>query len=327
MMAFEQIRSTIPAFAIEHDNRHALPAGEAHAREAVALMLQLPERGIAGFIYPWIKSNGAASASVMLFGPGLPEQIEERFEEVQVDPAMDFYDWNVQGLSLRIVEPHVSADYRFQGDRVKIDCRFEAMHPVYPFSAHPDGCPPYYAADRTEQHGRITGRLEIDGQGFDFVALGQRDHAWGARVWGLNQHYKWFHATTPSAAVHFFEMQSFGAVHVRGFVFRDGAMAQVTSVRHQYLFDDDMHQIEIDVVVEDDLGRSTPIKGKRYAKARFEADPVIVLNEAAITVDMAGESGTGWCEFCWNRGYLDFARQHVAQFQPYPDLLERPLHT
>jgi len=320
-MAFAHIRSTVPTFDIAHDNRHALREGP-HAREAVALMLQLPERGIAGFIYPWIKGNGTASAAVMLFGPGLDETIEERFEEVAVSPSMDFYDWRVAGLRIRIDEPHVSANYAFQGKRVQIDCRFEAMHPVYPFSAHADGCPPYYADDRTEQHGRIAGRMAIDGVAFDFSTLGQRDHAWGSRVWGLNQHYKWFHATTPGAAVHFFEMQSFGAVHLRGFVFRDGAMAQVTGVRHQYQFDDDMHHLAIDAVVDDDLGRQTRIRCRRFAKARFEADPMIVLNEAAITVEMEGETGVGWCEFCWNRAYLEFARQHVRTFQPYAHLAE-----
>jgi hypothetical protein len=200
-MGFEQITSTIPAYDDVHDNRHRL-RNEPHAREAIALMLQLPERGLAGFIYPWINADGTASAAVTLFGPGLATPIEERFEEVAVSPEMDFSDWRVAGLHIRTDEPHVSANYSFHGKRVRIDCRFEAMHPVYPFSAHPEGCPPYYADDRTEQHGWISGRIEVDGEGFDFRTLGQRDHAWGHRVWGLNQHYKWFHATTrasPSA--------------------------------------------------------------------------------------------------------------------------------
>jgi hypothetical protein len=47
---------------------------------------------------------------------------------------------------------------------------------------------------------------------------------------------------------------------------------------------------------------------------------MIVLNEAAITVEMLGESGSGWCEFCWNRNYLEFARSHVGKFQPYQRL-------
>ena len=78
------------------------------------------------------------------------------------------------------------------------------------------------------------------------------------------------------------------------------------------------------VVVEDDLGRSTEIECKRFAKYQFEVDPMIVLNEAGITVKMVGEDGNGWCEFCWNRGYLDFARKHIGEFQPYPDMIVEP---
>jgi hypothetical protein len=318
-MKLDDITSTMPAFPIEHENRHALWAG-GHSREAIVLMLQFPDQGIAGFIYPWINANGTASAAVCLFGPALVEPIQERFDEVAVASDMDFYDWEVAGLRYRIDEPHVSATYSFVGDRVKVECRFEAIHPVYAFSFHPDGCPPYYADDRTEQHGYVTGVMEIDGKAFDFRAFGQRDHAWGSRVWGLNQHYKWFHATTEAAAVHFFEMQSFGAKHVLGFVCKDGAMAQVTSVEHEYVFDDDMHHTAINAMVHDDLGRSTLVEGKTFAKYQFEADPKVRLNESAITVRIEGKEGTGWCEFCWNRDYLEFARQHVTQFQPYPKL-------
>jgi hypothetical protein len=322
-MTFSAIRSTIPAFGDEHDNRHVLP-DDRHGREAVALMLQLPERGIAGFIYPWINADGTASAAVCLFGPGLDAPIQERFEEITVPSDMDFRDWRVQGLHIQVTAPHRTARYGFSGERVKIDCTFEAFHPVYPFSAHPQGCPPYYADDRTEQHGHVTGTMEIDGERFDFAALGQRDHAWGHRVWGLNQHYKWFHATTPTAAVHFFEMQSFGARHVRGFVFRDGAMAQITDVAYEYLFDETMHHVAINVRAQDDLGRSTLITCTAFARYEFKADPMIVLNESAIIVEIAGEGGTGWCEFCWNRDYLEFARQHVQQFQPYRELTFAP---
>lgn len=319
-MAFEHIRSTIPVFAEEHDNRHQL-RDEPHSREAIALMLQLPDQGIAGFIYPWINANGTASAAICLFGPGLAEPIQERFEEVAVPAGMDFYDWQVAGLTYRIDEPHVSADYTFRGERVQIECRFTATHPVFPFSAHPEGCPPYYADDRTEQHGRITGTMVIDGKSYELDVLGQRDHAWGHRVWGLNQHYKWFHATTPNAAIHFFEMQSFGARHIRGFVFKDGAMAQVTDVRHDYLFDDDMHHIAFNAVLNDDMGRSTLVTCQTFAKYTFEADPKILLKEAGITVQIEGERGTGWCEFCWNRDYFEFARNHVAAFQPCKELV------
>lgn len=318
-MAFESIQTTVVPFAVEHDNRHRLRDAP-HSREAIALMLQLPERRIAGFIYPWINADGTAGASISLFGPGLPDAIEERFEAEPVSAEMDFYDWQVRGLRYRIDEPHRSATYNFSGDRVKIDCRFEAFHPVYPFSAHPDGCPQYYADDRTEQHGWITGTMEIDGDRFEFRTLGQRDHAWGARIWGVNQHYKWFHATTEAAAAHFFEMQSFGTRHIRGFVFKDEAMAQVTEVECKYLFDETMHHRKVAARLTDDLGRRTVIEADVFAKFEFKADPKIVLNEGGITVTIEGKQGTGWCEFCWNRDYLEFARAYVESYPPFTDL-------
>jgi hypothetical protein len=318
-MAFENVVTTLPAFGIEHDNRHILRS-EPHAREAVVFMLLVPEHGIAGFIYPWINANGTASAATCIFGPGVGEPIQERFEEVVVPADMDFFDWNVGGLSMKIDQPHVSADVSFSGKRIKIQYRFDALHPVYAFGSHKDGCPQYYADDRTEQHGRAKGTLEIDGKSFEFDTFGQRDHAWGNRVWGLNQHYKWFHATTANCAVHFFEMQSFGTKHIRGFVFKGGRMAQVETVEYQYLFDDTMHHTAIDVLVSDDAGRTTAIQSKMFAKFQFDVNPMVLLNESATTVKMEGEEGVGWCEFCWNRAYLEFAKDHVSKFQPFNEL-------
>ncbi|WP_404477958.1 hypothetical protein [Novosphingobium sp. BL-52-GroH] len=319
LMAFDNVITTLPAFGIEHDNRHRL-RGDPHSREAVVFMLQVPEHGIAGFIYPWINADGTASAATCIFGPGVGEPIQERFDAIAVSPDMDFYDWKVAGLAMKIDEPHVSADVSFKGKRIDIQYRFDAMHPVYAFGSHPDGCPQYYADDRTEQHGRVKGTIAIDGKSYDFEELGQRDHAWGNRIWGLNQHYKWFHATTPNQAVHFFEMQSFGTRHIRGFVFKDGQMAAVQSVEYQYLFDDEMHHTAIDVIVTDDAGRKTPVRGRMFAKFQFEVNPKVLLNESAITVEIEGETGTGWCEFCWNRDYLNFAKDHVTQFQPFKKL-------
>ncbi|MCK9505830.1 MAG: hypothetical protein M0Q95_16840 [Porticoccaceae bacterium] len=309
-MAFENITSDLPPFAIEHDNRHDLSAYP-NSREAAAYMLSLPEQGIAGLMYTWVTWEGKASVATCIFGDGIGEKIEERFEEISVPKTMDFYDWQVKGLHMKILEPLVSAEFSFKGKRIELDYHFEAMHPIYPFSSHKNGCPPYYAIDRTEQHGKIKGTLKVDGRNFEFDTIGQRDHAWGPRVWGLNQHYKWFHATTSESAVHFFEMQSFGRVHLRGFVFKDNHMAEIVSVDHEYTFDDEMHHKTIDVVAKDSAGRTTLINCTRFATYQYMADPLITLNESPTVVEIDGKKGAGWCEFCWNKEYLEFAKQHI----------------
>lgn len=313
-MNFDDIITDLPAVPDADDNRHALRP-EPHCREAAAFMFELPEHGIGGFLYPWVNNDGTAGSAVVLFGPGVGESIQERFEAEAVPDNMDFHDWRVRGLTMRLGEPHKSVDLSFTGERVTIDCHYEAIHPVYAFSSHKDGCPSYYADDRTEQHGRLTGTLVVDGKSYELNHFMQRDHSWGTRIWGLNQHYKWFHATTATSAIHFFEMQSFGKVVLRGFVFKDGRMAEVRSIDYDFEFDENMHHNNFDVTVVDSAGRSTAIRCVVYAKFQYIADPMILLNEGATTVTVDGTPGTGWCEFCWNKEYLLFAKQYVQYAQ------------
>lgn len=304
------IVSDLPSFALANDNRHDL-SQLPNTREAAVYMLPLPQFNLAGLVYTWVSWKGEAAVSVCLFGEGVGEKLEERSEMVNVPPEMDFYDWRVGGLTMKIVKPFESATIDYQGERIQLSFTFDAMHPVYPFSAHKNGCPQYYALDRTEQHGRARGHLTIDGRVYALDTPCQRDRAWGPRVWGLNQHYKWFHATTDTVAVHFFEMQSFGRVHQQGFVFRDNHISQITRVEHEYVFDEDLHHTQIQVVAFDEAGRRTELLCKTFAKFEFNADPMIRLKESPITVETGGETGAGWCEFCWNKEYFDFAKQYV----------------
>ena len=312
-MRYEDIVTDLPMLAAEHDDRHRLRP-EAHCREAAAFMFAVPNEGIAGFLYPWVDNKGMAGSAVCLFGPAIATPIKERFEEIAVPDSMSFHDWDVRGLTMKLGEPHRTVDLSFRGERVQIECHYEALHPPYAFSSHKDGCPSYYADDRTEQHGHLTGTLTVDGKTYALDTLMQRDHSWGTRIWGLNQHYKWFHATTAQSAVHFFEMQSFGRTLLRGYVFKDGQMAEISSVSYDFKFDDAMHHEAIDVIATDSAGRTTAISSTVFAKFQYDADPMIVLNEGATTVTIDGVSGTGWCEFCWNKTYYEFAKQHVAQF-------------
>ena len=312
-MRYEDVLTDLPLVAAEHDDRHRLRT-EAHCREAAAFMFALPEEGLAGFLYPWVNNKSMAGSAVCLFGPSIAEPIQERFDEVAVPDSMTFKDWNVRRLTMKLGDPHRSVELCFRGERVQIDCRYEALHPPYAFSSHKDGCPSYYADDRTEQHGRLTGTLVVDGRTITLDTFMQRDHSWGTRIWGLNQHYKWFHATTAQSAVHFFEMQSFGRTLLRGYVFKHGRMAEIRSVTYEFAYDDNMHHEAIDVVATDSAGRETRIDCKVFAKFQYDADPMIVLNEGATTLSIDGIEGTGWCEFCWNKGYYEFAKQYVSEF-------------
>jgi hypothetical protein len=307
---FEHITLDVTPLALTEENRHDLSSLPG-TREAAVYMLPLPQYNCAGILYTWVTNDGKAGASVSFFGAGIGASIDERIDQIEVPSTMDFYDWKVGDLSLKIDKPFQTANISYKGKRIELVFRFEAMHPAYPFSANRKGCPPYYAIDRTEQHGKIKGYFKIDGKEFQLDTFCQRDRAWGPRIWGLNQHYKWFHATTESVAVHFFEMQSFGRVHQIGYVFKENHLAEITSLKHDFTFDENMHHTSIYVVAQDSSGRTTTINCKTIAQFVYPVDPMIQLNESPIAVKMEGEEGSGWCEFCWNKNYLDFARAHA----------------
>ncbi len=300
----------IPAFPDRHALRHKLaPDG----REALAHMLMFPEQGIAGFIYPSLHATGPAKARAMLFGPGLDVLIEE---EVEADcpAAMDFDDWRVGGLQIKLHEPHKSFDLNWHGERLQFEGKYEALHPPYGFSSHPKGVPSYYGDDRTEQHGKLSASVTIDGRSFQHSGFLVYDHSWGPRVWKLNQHYKWVHLIAPKTSVHFFEMQSFGRVHVCGYMWKDGVLRHLANVDYDIVYDETMWQKEFVVRATDTDGRCVTINCTMFAKTQLDWMPGIYLNEAAVTLEMDGQSGVGWVEFCWNRDYFDFAKGLVERF-------------
>lgn len=300
-------------FPPEHDNRHNL-RNVTDGRESLAFMLLLPEQGLAGFVYPTVLANGTALAKASLFGPALPEPIHETFQDAVPD-EMDFYDWHHGGLKMAIRQPHQSLDLSWRGPRISLDYHYEALHPTYPFSSRKDaGSPPYYGDDRIEQHGVITGTLAVDGKTAPFKTFMHRDHSWGPRVWGLNQHHKWFHATTAGVSIHFFEMQSFGKTHLQGYLFRDGLMTQIERVEYDFTLGEGMMQTSMDTTVHDGIGRSVAVKCTTYAHIALDFDPLIVLNEAALNVTIGDETGVGWAEFCWNRNYLEYAQAKALRY-------------
>lgn len=82
---------------------------------------------------------------------------------------------------------------------------------------------------------------------------------------GLNQHYKWFHATTERCSIHFFEMLSFGRRQLRGFLHQDGVMRHLTDVT----YDDQMMQKTFKATVTDTDGRKVLVDCKTFASIQL----------------------------------------------------------
>lgn len=312
-MLYEGVTSDVAPLDPADDGRHQL-RDEPLARESTVFCIQLPEHDVAAWVYPRVTGDGKAGGTICAFGAGVQGgSIFESFRDIAVSPSLDFTDWQVGGVHLTLGEPLKIAHVVYAGERVSIDFTFDAIHPAYSYDSHPDGCPPYFADNRFEQGGRVKGRIVIDGKSIDFDTVGQRDHSWGTRNWGVNYHYKWFHATTPTASIHFFKMEYLGRSLTRGYVFKDGHMSQITEVDViDFTLDRDMIHSDIEVSISDLAGRTTHVTGKRFAHQVYPIDALNILNEVAMTTVIDGVAGLGWCEMYWDSRYLDHMKQHPA---------------
>jgi hypothetical protein len=305
-----EVNQNFSEFPVEHAYRHKMAAD---GRESLAHMLMFPEHGIAGFIYPAILGTGETKVRACMFGPGLSAPVTE--EAVGMIPAdMGFDGLRCGPLSMMVREPFRRVDLAWKGDKIKFTGQFEATHPAYPFSMHPKGNPPYFGDNRTEQHGRLIADVEVDGKKFNHAGHLIRDHSWGPRIWGLNQHYKWIHATTGNSSIHFFEMQSFGRTELRGFLFRDGVMRHIAAVDYDFNFDSEMIQKNFRMKVTDTDKRISQVDCQIFASIQVGFDPKTYINTAGATIVFDGMPGVGWCEFSWNKDYFDFAKTFVQKF-------------
>ncbi len=297
-------------FPTENAYRHKLAQ---NSRESLAHIFLMPEHQMAGFIYPSMLGTGEAKAMACFFGPGFPQQVEEIVEGPIADD-MNFDNWQLGPMHMEVAEPFKRVNLEWNGDRIKVKASFEATHPAYPFSTHPKGNPPYFGDNRTEQHGRVSAEIEIDGTSYPHKGFMIRDHSWGPRVWGINQHYKWIHATTGDASMHFFEMQAYGRTELRGFLFKDGVMHHLADVDYEFTYGDDMLQKTFQVTVTDTDGRKSFIDFKMFGILASSHDPKTCINTGCATLEFDGVPGVGVCEFNWNKNYFDFAKQHVSEY-------------
>lgn len=296
-----------------HDGRHVL-ADRPLERESVPYVVSLPEHGIGAFIYTWVNKDNIAGSVCVAYGPAVGDKpVAEAVDGIEMGPDKDFSDWQVGKLHLKQDLKLKTAQIKVDGVRIGLDARFEAAHPAYAYGFHPDGCPDYAATNRLEQAGRLVGTLRVDGRDYAFDTTCARDHSWGTRDWDMPQHWKWLHAQAgPDTCVHFWQINARGRTDLRGYVFREGRMAEVDSVDVEFETDAHYRQTHIDAVVHDTAGRSTRVTGDYFGHFQLDPVPTCALVEGAMRCRIDDKPGVGWTEFMWPTRYLDKLRGGTA---------------
>lgn len=299
--------SDVPELDDEHDNRHLLDGSEL-SRESLAFIIQEPSSGIGGFLYTWVNGAGKAGAALCLFGQAIgAKPIFEACDGIDVPTTMDFKNWQVGGLSLQLHDALKTATVRYKSDQVEVEYDFTALHQAYAYSAHPQGCPAWMADDRFEQQGKIKGRIVTANSEIEFEALSLRDHSWGTRDWGVNQHWKWVHVQSGEAyGVHFWKLFALGKAHLCGYVIRDGHMAQVTQVIEQFSCHEGLVPRAVSAEVTDSAGRVTQISAEVIQAFPFKVHELITLFECPMRATIEGQQGNGWMEMMWPNDLIGY---------------------
>lgn len=304
---FNHQSSDVPVLAEKHDNRHKLANSEL-ARESLAFIIQEPSSGLGGFLYTWVNGSGKAGAALCLFGEALGDTpIFEVRDGIVVADTMDFYDWQVGGLRLQLQQPLKTAFVSYKSDQVDVEYHFTALHQAYAYSSHAQGCPPWMADDRFEQQGKIKGRIIRSDKVIEFDTLSLRDHSWGTRDWGVNQHWKWVHVQAGDEyGVHFWKLFALGREHLCGYVIRDGHMAQVTNVVEQFTCNEGLVPASVSAEVTDSAGRVTQIAGDVTRAFPFPVHELITLFECSMKATIEGRPGNGWMEMMWPNDLIGY---------------------
>jgi hypothetical protein len=295
----------IKALTPADDARHELDAARRFVRESLVWVVPLADEGLGLVAYTWVDAFGQAGTAGIAFGPQLASPVFERFDDLPVPDTMSFDDWKAGPLRASLREPLRSSDVIYEGERLSMDLAFEALHPPYAFSSHPEPFPRLYADDRFEQGGTARGTVRIDGKELSFDGFAHRDHSWGARAWAATLHYKWINFLGDDASVHVMDLQTLGRGHVRGYVHRDGHMAEIVASRFAYELDAEFFHRRLSATLTDDAGRDTTVEMVTpTAEIHYPISPRLTLFDVVGHARIEGRPAVGYAEMAWPPDYL-----------------------
>jgi hypothetical protein len=291
-------------FAAHDDLRHRAPEG-GRMRDSLFWNLIVPEEELGMQVYTFVNHRGRAGYNVVVWGE---EPLAVLQHLGQVGPEADFDDWSLAGLSVRQPELRRTAEVRFTGQDVRLEYDFSALHEAFSYRQNPGGLPTWFAENRFEQAGRVTGVLEVAGRRIEFDRIAHRDHSWGTRDWGYPQHWKWLLAHTPSGrALNAFIWIAKGEWGFNGYVLRDGAPVAIARIDHRAEYDDGMDQTRLEAAIIDVEGETTALTLESFGAVRMPHDDPFgtVIIEAACRATIDGEAGGGQFETHWPLRYID----------------------
>jgi hypothetical protein len=294
-----------------HDLRHR-PVDGGRMRDSLFWQTVLPEARLALQVYVFVTGTGAAGYNVAVWGRDGVVALERGGGRVPTE--MDFDEFTVGGITVHNDGALRSSRVSVRGDSLTVDLDFEALHDAFTFRDNPDGLPSWFADDRVEQTGRVSGSVTVDGVAQELGPLGHRDHSWGVRDWRAPQHWKWFVAYAPAGgvldaqgwtAVNGWIWQARGDQGVAGYVTRDGRVVPLARIEQRTDYTDTMEQRRLVATLHDVEGGTTRVELDVFGILPLpdERSGTMIL-EGAATATIDGVPAIGQFEAEWPLDYF-----------------------
>lgn len=303
-----------PGFGPQDDLRHWPAAPGGRMRDSLFWEMIMPDERLGLQIYLYLTDRGKSGFNVSVWGPDTEPVALELGGDTVAD-EMDLDDFALSGLTVRQPELRRTAEVGYRSDNVRLEYRFEAIHEAFSYRSNPNGLPSWFAANRLEQTGRVSGFLEIGPEGggvrrIDWDRrMGHRDHSWGTRDWGVPHHWKWFVAYTDSGrAVNGWIWIARGEWGFAGCVVRDGITIPVAHIEHTATYHDDMSQRRLEATLVDTTGGRTDVVFDRYGLIKLPTNDRMATEiwESACDATIDGEAAAGQWETHWSAPYLRY---------------------
>jgi hypothetical protein len=268
----------------------------------------MPDEELGFQAYLYISGNGKAGFNVVVWGSDPGKQALD-LAAADIPDGMDLDAFSFEGLTLTQPILRRTAKLEYQSSKVKLEFEFAALYDPFSYRQNPDGLPAWFAINRFEQTGWVTGFLEFGGRRIEWNRVGHRDHSWGARNWGVPHHWKWFIAYTPDGQriVNGWIWIAKGEWGFGGYVVRDGEMLPVSHIEHRAEYTDDMLQRRLQADLHDSRGRVTRLEMESFGVVKLPTNDKLdtIIYEAACNVSIDGYAGAGQFETHWPKNYLE----------------------
>ena len=291
-----------------HDDLRHRPEPGGRMRDSLFWEMIMPDEQLGFQAYLYLTGSGRAGFNVAVWGPDGEPLVLDLVQDTVPDD-MDFDDFSFAGLALTQPQLRRTAVLDYTSDEVSLHFDYTALHDTFSYRQNPDGLPAWFALNRFEQTGWVTGFLEFGGRRIEWDRVGHRDHSWGMRNWGYPHHWKWFVAYTPDAAriVNGWIWIAQGEWGFGGYVVRDGELLPASHIEQHASYDDDMSQRRLEATVHDVRGGSTQLTLDRFGLVKLPTNDRMdtIIMEAACDASIDGVAGAGQFETHWPLSYLN----------------------